>query len=203
MVLNRPCLTSTCLWTGTFLKDGLYARCGQYEIVQPLALATLLDPRFKNLGFANPAKVKEAEKQLTLECATLIQPAETSGGNLKTCIFCQHSPLTLLFNNGNDYYHYCYFRSNCSKSSPSLAADSSLWDMLDQKVKEKNHHTQHHSRCNNRSGKISPRSLHSPICRPLGILEGKGSGLSTFAWTWKNALHSCNECTVQKSFFQS
>ncbi|XP_030009081.1 zinc finger BED domain-containing protein 4-like [Sphaeramia orbicularis] len=63
---------------GTFLKDGLQARCGQYEIVRPLALATLLDPRFKNLGFGNPAKAQEAEKQLILECATLIQPAETS-----------------------------------------------------------------------------------------------------------------------------
>ncbi|XP_030018693.1 uncharacterized protein LOC115438939 [Sphaeramia orbicularis] len=63
---------------GTFLKDGPQARCGQYETVRPLALATLLDPRFKNLGFGNPAKAQEAEKQLILECATLIQPAETS-----------------------------------------------------------------------------------------------------------------------------
>ncbi|XP_030009436.1 zinc finger BED domain-containing protein 4-like [Sphaeramia orbicularis] len=65
---------------GTFLKDGPQARCGQYETVRPLALATLLDPRFKNLGFGNPAKAQEAEKQLILECATLIQPAETSDG---------------------------------------------------------------------------------------------------------------------------
>ncbi|XP_029991479.1 zinc finger BED domain-containing protein 1-like [Sphaeramia orbicularis] len=88
---------------GTFLKDGLQARCGQYEIVRPLA--TLLDPRFKNLGFGNPAKAQEAEKQLILECATLIQPAETSDPQIAP--------------------------------SSSSTADNSLWDMFDQKVKNK------------------------------------------------------------------
>ncbi|XP_029980223.1 zinc finger BED domain-containing protein 4-like [Sphaeramia orbicularis] len=88
---------------GTFLKDGLQARCGQYETVRPLA--TLLDPRFKNLGFGNPAKAQEAEKQLILECATLIQPAETSDPQIAP--------------------------------SSSSTADNSLWDMFDQKVKNK------------------------------------------------------------------
>ncbi|XP_026122169.1 zinc finger BED domain-containing protein 4-like [Carassius auratus] len=58
---------------GTHLQEGLHSRCGGYESFRALALATLLDPRFKNVGFGNPAKAQEAEKQITLECASLMR----------------------------------------------------------------------------------------------------------------------------------
>lgn len=45
-----------------------------------MALATLLDPRFKNVGFGNPAKAQEAEKQITLECASLMRSNTATPG---------------------------------------------------------------------------------------------------------------------------
>lgn len=93
-----------CIDMNRLLKDGLQASCGQYETHRPLALATLLDPPFKNLGFGN--KAQEAEKQLTLECATLMQPAETPGDKLNIFIFIVNSLFDHLI-----YYHY-YFRTS-------------------------------------------------------------------------------------------
>ncbi|KAJ8336973.1 hypothetical protein SKAU_G00381930 [Synaphobranchus kaupii] len=43
------------------------------ETVRVLAMAALLDPRFKVLGFGNASLMKDAEKNLTAECASLIR----------------------------------------------------------------------------------------------------------------------------------
>lgn len=38
-----------------------------------MSLATLLDPRFKAIGFFSPTKANEAVKRLTSECANIIR----------------------------------------------------------------------------------------------------------------------------------
>ncbi|XP_039616000.1 E3 SUMO-protein ligase ZBED1-like [Polypterus senegalus] len=58
---------------GVHLKESLRSRFHTLESTRVLALATLLDPRFKTIGFGNPDRVREAERQLTLECASLMR----------------------------------------------------------------------------------------------------------------------------------
>nr|XP_055036967.1 zinc finger BED domain-containing protein 4-like [Misgurnus anguillicaudatus] len=58
---------------GSHLQEGLHSRCGGYESFRALALATLLDPRFKHVAFGNPAKAQDAERHLTTECASLMR----------------------------------------------------------------------------------------------------------------------------------
>ncbi|KAJ8368561.1 hypothetical protein SKAU_G00085890 [Synaphobranchus kaupii] len=55
------------------LQQELHARCSGIETVRVLAMAALLDPRFKVLGFGNASLMKDAEKNLTAECASLIR----------------------------------------------------------------------------------------------------------------------------------
>ena len=43
------------------------------ETVHCLQAATILDPRFKILGFGNPDKAKDALKYVTAECAKLMR----------------------------------------------------------------------------------------------------------------------------------
>ncbi len=62
------------------MQEGLQSRCGGYESFRALALATLLDPRFKIVAFGNPAKGQEAEKHLTLECASLMRSNSPTHG---------------------------------------------------------------------------------------------------------------------------
>ncbi|KAJ8364480.1 hypothetical protein SKAU_G00133110 [Synaphobranchus kaupii] len=52
---------------GIHLQQELYARCSGIETVRVLAMAALLDPRF------NASLMKDAEKNLTAECASLIR----------------------------------------------------------------------------------------------------------------------------------
>ncbi|XP_028658775.2 zinc finger BED domain-containing protein 4-like [Erpetoichthys calabaricus] len=56
---------------GVHLQESLRSTIHTLESIRVLALATLLDPRFKTIGFGNPDRVREAERQLTLECASL------------------------------------------------------------------------------------------------------------------------------------
>ncbi|XP_039598773.1 E3 SUMO-protein ligase ZBED1-like [Polypterus senegalus] len=58
---------------GVHLKESLRSRFHTLESIRVLALAMLLDPRFKTIGFGNPDRVREAERQLTLECASLMR----------------------------------------------------------------------------------------------------------------------------------
>ncbi|XP_046894665.1 zinc finger BED domain-containing protein 4-like isoform X2 [Hypomesus transpacificus] len=55
------------------LQRALQTSCGSVESEPVLALATLLDPRFKVLAFGNPGCAQDAVKQLTSECAVLIR----------------------------------------------------------------------------------------------------------------------------------
>lgn len=58
---------------GTALQQQIIKRCSTVETIRVLALATLLDPRFKALGFSNEDHAQEAERQLTEECAAVLQ----------------------------------------------------------------------------------------------------------------------------------
>ncbi|KAJ8369669.1 hypothetical protein SKAU_G00096970 [Synaphobranchus kaupii] len=58
---------------GVHLQQELHARCSGIETVRVLAMAAFLDPRFKVLGFGNGSLMKDAEKNLTAECASLIR----------------------------------------------------------------------------------------------------------------------------------
>ncbi|KAJ8370746.1 hypothetical protein SKAU_G00107740 [Synaphobranchus kaupii] len=58
---------------GVHLQQEFHARCSGIETVRVLAMAALLDPRFKVLGFGNASLMKDAEKNLTAECASLIR----------------------------------------------------------------------------------------------------------------------------------
>ncbi|XP_052407935.1 zinc finger BED domain-containing protein 4-like [Carassius gibelio] len=100
---------------GTHLQEGLHSRCGGYESFRALALATLLDPRFKNVGFGNPAKAQEAEKQITLECASLMrsntatpEPQSTSGPS----------------------------SSSSSTTTSTTETQDSLWELFDSRIHE-------------------------------------------------------------------
>ncbi|XP_058613457.1 zinc finger BED domain-containing protein 4-like [Onychostoma macrolepis] len=97
--------------------QGLQSRCGGYESFRALALATLLDPRFKIVAFGNPAKGQEAEKHLTLECASLMR--------------------------SNPPTHEPQWSASGPSSSSTTAAGSQdcLWELFDNRVRES--HTTH------------------------------------------------------------
>nr|XP_055033929.1 zinc finger BED domain-containing protein 4-like [Misgurnus anguillicaudatus] len=48
-------------------------RLAHYETASQMTLATLLDPRFKTIGFCNPSNAQNAIKRLTAECATKVR----------------------------------------------------------------------------------------------------------------------------------
>ena len=48
-------------------------RLAPYEVASQHALATLLDPRFKSMGFCNPANQQNAVNRLTAECANIVK----------------------------------------------------------------------------------------------------------------------------------
>ncbi|KAK7882934.1 hypothetical protein WMY93_029108 [Mugilogobius chulae] len=108
--LRHSKLQST-MQLGNYLKEGLQTRCGHFESFRPLALATMLDPRFKTMGFGNPSKAQETEKQLILECATLMEPT-TAASEPQASTSAQ------------------------STLSPSTAASDNLWELFDSKVRK-------------------------------------------------------------------
>ncbi|XP_065152040.1 zinc finger BED domain-containing protein 4-like [Paramisgurnus dabryanus] len=97
---------------GSHLQEGLHSRCGGYEGFRALALATLLDPRFKNVAFGNAGKAQEAEKHITLECASLMRSNTNPEPEMST--------------------------SDPSSSSPSTSTpvetQDSLWDLFDTRI---------------------------------------------------------------------
>ncbi|KAG1934532.1 zinc finger BED domain-containing protein [Pimephales promelas] len=71
-----------------------------------MTLATLLDPRFKTIGFSSQSNAQTAVRRLTSECAAVIRAA-------------QNTP-----------------SSQISSSPPSPHSGKSLWDLLDSHVVE-------------------------------------------------------------------
>ncbi|XP_054631204.1 zinc finger BED domain-containing protein 4-like [Dunckerocampus dactyliophorus] len=59
------------------LRDKLY----NLQAMSIMSLATLLDPRFKKIGFFSPNKAQEAERRLTAECATVIRHRASSSSS--------------------------------------------------------------------------------------------------------------------------
>lgn len=57
----------------TNLKNNLNEKCAVLLKVTALFMATLLDPRFKELGFCNQGCTKKANERLTKECAATMQ----------------------------------------------------------------------------------------------------------------------------------
>ncbi|XP_051953602.1 zinc finger BED domain-containing protein 4-like [Xyrauchen texanus] len=93
---------------GSHLQEGLHSRCGGYETFRALALATLLDPRFKNVAFGNPAKALDAEKHITLECASLMRSNTTPEPQMSTS----------------------------GPSSTPVETQDSLWEHFDNRIRE-------------------------------------------------------------------
>ncbi|XP_078800180.1 E3 SUMO-protein ligase ZBED1-like [Oryzias latipes] len=57
----------------TNLKNNLHERFSALEKVTALSMATLLDPRFKELGFCSQGSAHTARERLTKECAATMQ----------------------------------------------------------------------------------------------------------------------------------
>jgi len=62
---------------GDHLIRQLRERLHTLQSMSIVSLATLLDPRFKVIGFFSPTKATEAIKRLTSECAAIIRSAQT------------------------------------------------------------------------------------------------------------------------------
>ncbi|XP_051996000.1 zinc finger BED domain-containing protein 4-like [Xyrauchen texanus] len=71
-------------------------------------LLTLLDPRFKNVAFGNPAKALDAEKHITLECASLMRSNTTPEPQMSTS----------------------------GPSSTPVETQDSLWEHFDNRIRE-------------------------------------------------------------------
>ncbi|XP_077412229.1 E3 SUMO-protein ligase ZBED1-like isoform X2 [Vanacampus margaritifer] len=61
-----------------FLQRQLREKLDNLQSMSIMFLATLLDPRFKKLGFFSPNKAAEAEKRLTMECAAIMRRTASS-----------------------------------------------------------------------------------------------------------------------------
>ncbi|KAM7371299.1 hypothetical protein PAMP_010781 [Pampus punctatissimus] len=59
------------------IQDKLYV----YQSKSITSLATILDPRFKKLGFLSPNKAEEAEKRLIAECAAVLRNTSSSSSS--------------------------------------------------------------------------------------------------------------------------
>ncbi|XP_076134518.1 E3 SUMO-protein ligase ZBED1-like [Alosa pseudoharengus] len=94
---------------GMALQQYTIRRCRNVESIRILALATLLDPRFKTLGFGNQDNAREAERLLTGECTTIIRSTSQSTS--------QAEPST-------------------SQGGQNPASTGNLWELLDSRVSE-------------------------------------------------------------------
>ncbi|XP_051962567.1 zinc finger BED domain-containing protein 4-like [Xyrauchen texanus] len=63
------------------LKRQLREKLFTLQSMSIMSLATLLDPRFKKIGFFSPNKAAEAEKRLTAECAAVIRNSPSSSSS--------------------------------------------------------------------------------------------------------------------------
>lgn len=62
---------------GDWLIRQLREKLHTWQSMSIISLATLLDPRFKVVGYFSPTKVSEAIKQLTSECAAMIRTKQS------------------------------------------------------------------------------------------------------------------------------
>ncbi|XP_042073325.1 zinc finger BED domain-containing protein 4-like [Haplochromis burtoni] len=60
------------------LRMLLREKLDKIQTMSIMFLATLLDPRFRKLGFLSPARASEAEKRLKAECASVMRASTTS-----------------------------------------------------------------------------------------------------------------------------
>jgi len=56
----------------------LSERLSTYETMSIMTLATLLDPRFKTIGFSSQSNAQTAVRRLTSECAAIIRAAQNT-----------------------------------------------------------------------------------------------------------------------------
>ncbi|XP_077436178.1 zinc finger BED domain-containing protein 4-like [Vanacampus margaritifer] len=91
------------------LRDKLY----NLQAMSIMSLATLLDPRYKKIGFFSPNKAQEAERRLTAECATVIWQRASSPSS---------SSLT---------------QPGTSEASQPVAQGDKLWRRLDHTVMQR------------------------------------------------------------------
>lgn len=70
---------------GEHLKRQLREKLNTLQSMSIMSLSTMLDPRFKAMGFISPAKASEAIKRLTSECAAIVPtPSASRGSGLVT-----------------------------------------------------------------------------------------------------------------------
>lgn len=70
---------------GEHLKRQLREKLNTLQSMSIMSLATMLDPRFKAMGFLSPTKANEAIKRLTSECAAIVPtPSASRGAGLVT-----------------------------------------------------------------------------------------------------------------------
>ncbi|RXN02513.1 tyrosine- kinase JAK3 [Labeo rohita] len=95
------------------LQQYIKQRCSNVESIRVLALAMLLDPRFKTLGFGNQDNAHEAERLLTAECASIIR--QTSE-------------------------HASQAEASSSQAAQNPPSSHDLWELLDSRVSETQQH---------------------------------------------------------------
>ncbi|KAL1264164.1 hypothetical protein QQF64_004519 [Cirrhinus molitorella] len=100
---------------GTALQKYINKRCSNAEAIRVLALATLLDPRFKTLGFGNKDNAREAERLLTGECASIIRVTTEHTSQAETS-------------------------SSSSQAAQTPPSSDDLWELLDSRVNETQRH---------------------------------------------------------------
>uniref|UniRef100_A0AAQ4S6P8 HAT C-terminal dimerisation domain-containing protein n=1 Tax=Gasterosteus aculeatus aculeatus TaxID=481459 RepID=A0AAQ4S6P8_GASAC len=108
---QRQLTDDTARILGKHLLGLMHEKLGNYELAGQHALATLLDPRFKTMGFCNPTNQQNAIKKLIAETATVIRQQSPAPSHDET-------PST-------------------SEDAPSVSDSSGLWDLLDTQVFEK------------------------------------------------------------------
>ncbi|XP_067010494.2 E3 SUMO-protein ligase ZBED1 isoform X1 [Anabrus simplex] len=101
------------------LLQQIQTRFALVEDVKHMALATLLDPRFKNLGFKSKEKAKEHVGLLTKLCTTILKEEQSSQTDLSCWPLEDHQ------------------RPSTSES-PILTTASSLWKSFDCEVQQHN-----------------------------------------------------------------
>ncbi|KAL1246589.1 hypothetical protein QQF64_034552 [Cirrhinus molitorella] len=101
---------------GTALQKYINKRCSNSESIRVLALATLLDPRFKTLGFGNQDNACEAEWILTGECASIIRITTEHSSQAETS------------------------SSSSSQAAQTPPSSDDLWELLDSRVSETQRH---------------------------------------------------------------
>ena len=75
-----------------FLRRQLRDKLNNIQSMSIMSLSTLLDPRFKKIGFFSPTKAVDAETRLIAECAAIIRRSESSASSSATSSSSSSSP---------------------------------------------------------------------------------------------------------------